>query len=210
MPRWEPDAPERLERAALELFAEHGFEQTTVPEIAERAGLTTRSFFRHFADKREVLFRGMDEVPDRVAGLLRDAPHSLSVIEMLTWGIETMATTFFEGHRQELQARRAIVETDPGLQERDLRKQSDMAEAIARALEKDGLDQLSAAVAGKLAITISSTAIARWLDAADDRSLAAHVREVRDTAVDLMADRVQRHSLASEPATGAHETGPPG
>ncbi len=210
MPRWEPDAPERLERAALELFAEHGFEQTTVPEIAERAGLTTRSFFRHFADKREVLFRGMDEVPDRVAGLLRDAPRSLTVIEMLSWGIETMATNFFEGHREELRARRAIVETAPGLQERDLRKQSDMAEAIARALEGDGLDRLAAAVAGKLAITISSTAIARWLDAADDRPLAAHVGEARDTAIDLMADRVQRHNLESKPATGAHETGPPG
>jgi len=208
MPRWEPDALERLERAALELFAERGFEQTTVPEIAERAGLTTRSFFRHFADKREVLFRGMDDVPDRVAGLLRDAPRSLSVIEMLSWGIETMAKNFFEGHREELRARRAIVETDPGLQERDLRKQSDMAEAIARALEGDGLDQLSAAVAGKLAITISSTAIARWLDAADDRPLVEHVRDVRDTAIDLMADRVQRRSLESEPATGAQETGP--
>ncbi len=203
MPRWEPDAPERLERAALELFAERGFEQTTVPEIAERAGLTTRSFFRHFADKREVLFREMDDMPDRVAGLLRDAPRSLSVIEMLSWGIETMAKNFFEGHREELRARRAIVETDPGLQERDMRKQSDMAEAIARALEGDGLDQLSAAVAGKLAITISSTAIARWLDAADDRPLVGHVRDVRNTAIDLMADRVQRRSLESEPATGA-------
>ncbi len=208
MPRWEPGAPERLERAALELFAERGFEQTTVPEIAERAGLTTRSFFRHFADKREVLFRGMDELPDRVAGLLRDAPRSLSVVEMLSWGIETMATNFFDGHREELRARRAIVETDPGLQERDLRKQSDMAEAIARALEEDGLDQLSATVAGKLAITISSTAIAHWLDAADDRPLVEHVKDVRDTATDLMADRVQRRSPDSEPATSAKKTEP--
>ncbi len=208
MPRWEPDAPERLERAALELFAERGFEQTTVPEIAERAGLTTRSFFRHFADKREVLFRGTDEVPDRVAGLLREAPRSLSVIEMLSWGIETMAQNFFEGHRDELQARRAIVETDPGLQERDLRKQSDVAEAIARALEGDGLDQLSAAVAGKLAIAISSTAIARWLDAADDRPLVAHVREARDTAIDLMADRVRRRKPGRETAAEAQQAGP--
>lgn len=203
MPRWEPDAPERLEHAALELFAERGFEQTTVPEIAERAGLTTRSFFRHFADKREVLFRDTAEVPDRVVGLLRDAPRSLSVIEVLSWGIETMAKNFFEGHREELRARRAIVQTDPGLQERDLRKQSDIAEAIARALEGDGFDQLSAAVAGKLAITISSTAIARWLDAADDRPLVAHVREARDAAIDLMADRVQRRRLGPETAADA-------
>ena len=60
MGRWEPDARDRLERAALELFVEHGFDPVTVPEITARAGLTTRTFFRHFADKREVLFADAD------------------------------------------------------------------------------------------------------------------------------------------------------
>ena len=61
MTRWEPGAPERLAQAALELYAERGFEQTTVAEIAKRAGLTERTFFRHFTDKREVLFAGQDD-----------------------------------------------------------------------------------------------------------------------------------------------------
>ena len=67
MGRWEPDARGRLVKAAMELYGERGFEQTTVAEIAERAGLTERTFFRHFADKREVLFAG--------AGALRGPPR---------------------------------------------------------------------------------------------------------------------------------------
>jgi AcrR family transcriptional regulator len=188
MPRWEPDAPERLERAALELFAVRGFEQTTVPEIAARAGMTTRSFFRHFRDKREVLFRGDDEVPEKIAGLLASAPPSLSVMDALTWGVETIAKNFFEGHRDELRARRAIVETDLGLKERELRKQADMAGAIADALRGEGIDPLTATVAGKVAITISSTAITRWLDATDQRPLVAHITDVRQSVTDLTAD----------------------
>lgn len=187
MPRWEPGAPERLQRAALELFAERGFEQTTVVQIAERAGLTTRSFFRHFADKREVLFRGEEDVPQRVAELLRDAPGSLSMIQMLTWGIETMAKNFFEGHREELRMRGAIVATDIGLQERQLRKQAEIAAAITNALVAAGHDLLEATVAGKLATAISSTALARWSQAGDERSLVEHVREVRDVATRLVS-----------------------
>ncbi len=188
MPRWEPHAPERLERAALELFAQRGFEQTTVPEIAERAGMTTRSFFRHFTDKREVLFRGDDELPGKIAGLLASAPASLNLMDALTWGVETIAKRFLEGHRDELRARRAIVETDLGLKERELRKQSDVADAIANALRREGLDPLTAALAGKVAITISSTAIRRWLDATDQRPLIEHIREVRRSVTDLTAD----------------------
>lgn len=195
MPRWEPDAPERLERPALELFAEYGFEETTVPEIAERAGMTTRSFFRHFADKREVLFRGDDGLPEKIAGLLASATPSLSIMDALTWGLETIAKDFFEAHRDELQARRAIVETNPGLKERELRKQADMASAIADALRGEGLDALTATVAGKVAITISSTAITRWLDATDQRPLVAHIRDVRQSVTDLTASTTAYQAL---------------
>ncbi len=187
MPRWEPDAPERLERAALELFAEKGFEQTTVPEIAARAGMTTRSFFRHFADKREVLFRDEDDLPQKAAGLLRDAPDSLSLMAMISWGIETMAKNFFEGHREEIRLRGAIIATDVGLQERELRKQAEIAAAITNALTGAGHDPLEAAVAGKLATTISGTALARWAQAGDGRPLIDHVREVRDTTIELVS-----------------------
>ncbi len=186
MPRWEPDAPERLERAALELFAEKGFDHTTVPEIAQRAGLTTRSFFRHFADKREVLFRGDDDVPQRISAMMASAPTSLSVMEMLVWGVETVARNVLEGRRDAFRTRRAIIETDVGLRERELRKQMEIAEAIAAALVGAGFDALSAGVAGKLSVTISSTAFAHWLDATDDRTLVDHVQDARAAMNELM------------------------
>ena len=185
MPRWEPDAPERLERAALALFAERGFDATTVEEIAERAGLTTRTYFRHFADKREVLFRGTDAIPEQIASLLRDAPPSLATIDTLVWGIEVMARRVFEDHRAALRIRRAIVAAEPALQERELRKLADVAAAIATALRDRGLDELTAAIAGKLSTTISSTAIARWLEADDERPLVEHVRQARAATVAL-------------------------
>jgi AcrR family transcriptional regulator len=188
MPRWEPNAPERLERAALELFAEQGFEQTTVPEIATRAGMTTRSFFRHYADKRAVLFRGEDDLPQRIAGMLRDAPDSLTVMEMLIWGIETMAKNFFEGQREAIRLRGAIVATDVGLQERELRKQAEIASAICEALVSIGHDRLEATVAGKLATAISSTALARWATATDARPVTDHVREVAAAITGLVTD----------------------
>jgi AcrR family transcriptional regulator len=186
MPRWEPDAPERLERAALELFAEQGFDATTVPEIAARAGLTTRSFFRHFADKREVLFRGDDAIPERIAAMLATAPGPLSVMEMLTWGVETIAREHFQGRREELRARQAIVATDAGLQEREMRKQMLISQAITDALTGAGLSPLRATVAGKLAVAISSTAIGLWMQAADERTLVDHVREVRAALTELV------------------------
>jgi AcrR family transcriptional regulator len=188
MPRWEPDAAERLERAALELFAEQGFDHTTVPEIAQRAGMTTRSFFRHFPDKREVLFHGDDALPDRIALLMANAPGSLSIMEMLIWGCETMARNVLQDQRDAFVARRAIIGTDAGLQERELRKQAKIAEAITEALATAGLDPLWTVVAGKLAVTISSTAFGRWLGAPDDRPLVDHVREVAATLTQLVSD----------------------
>jgi AcrR family transcriptional regulator len=188
MPRWEPDAAERLERAALELFAEQGFDHTTVPEIAQRAGMTTRSFFRHFPDKREVLFHGDDALPDRIALLMANAPGSLSIMEMLIWGCETMARNVLQDQRDAFVARRAIIGTDAGLQERELRKQAKIAEAITEALATAGLDPLRTVVAGKLAVTISSTAFGRWLDAPDDLPLVDHVREVAATLTQLVSD----------------------
>ncbi len=97
MGRWQPNARGRLERAAVELFAEQGFAATTVPQIAARAGLTTRTFFRHFADKREVLFAGDEELPALVARLVADAPAALGPMLVIAHGLETIAATTFEG-----------------------------------------------------------------------------------------------------------------
>ena len=76
MGRWEPNARGRLEQAAMELYLERGFDQTTVAEIAERAGLTERTFFRHFADKREVLFAGAGALQELLVSAVAGAPDS--------------------------------------------------------------------------------------------------------------------------------------
>ena len=98
MGRWEPDAENRLRAAAIELFGEIGYEQTTVAAIAERAGLTARTFFRYFADKREVLFMGSAELQDRWVTAVRDAPARAGAMEAVDRGLDAVAELFGERH----------------------------------------------------------------------------------------------------------------
>jgi AcrR family transcriptional regulator len=122
---------ERLERAAVELFVQQGFAETTVPQITARAGLTTRAFFRHFADKCEVLFASDDEIPQPAERFVADAPPSLGPITVIAQGLETAAATRFERRLEYLRTRRAVIQADEGLRERELRKLSSLAKAIA-------------------------------------------------------------------------------
>src|SRR3954465_623195 len=112
MARWQPDARERLQQAALELFAGQGFAATTVPAITARAGLTTRTFFRHFADKREVLFAD-EAISAFAAQLMAAAPTAADPLTTLLEGLRTVAEAQFEGRKAALRQRRAIVESDP-------------------------------------------------------------------------------------------------
>jgi AcrR family transcriptional regulator len=180
MSRWEPDARERLERAALELFLEQGFGQTSVPQITARAGLTTRTFFRHFADKREVLFAGEEEFPALVTRLVTDAPAELSPMALIAYGLRTMAVTAFEGRRENLRTRRAVVGSDDGLQERELRKLAALSEAITEGFRSRGLDELTAVLAARIAVTAFNVAIGRWLDQDGDQPLADIVQDTLD------------------------------
>jgi len=168
--RWQPGARERLERAALELFVEQGFAATTVPGITARAGLTTRTFFRHYADKREVLFAG-DDAPALAARLIADAPAATDPMTLITEGLRTVTQVRFEGRRDELRVRRTIVGADEGLGERELRKRAELSEAIRSAFLDRGLGLLEAAVAADVAVTALHVALDRWLDEDDARSL---------------------------------------
>ncbi len=177
MSRWQPDARGRLERAAVELFLEQGFAATTVPQIAARAGLTTRTFFRHFADKREVLFAGDEELPALVARLATDAPAALGPLPAIAYALETVAATTFEGRRAYLRARRAVIQADTGLRERELRKLAVLADAIGRGFRARGVDELTALLAAQLAVTVFSVTIDRWLDQDGERPLSALARD---------------------------------
>lgn len=182
--RWPADARARLERAALELFVEHGFAETTVPQITARAGLTTRTFFRHFVDKREVLFAYDAEIPGFVSILLASAPASYSPMEVLAHGLHGVAAKF-ESERDYMRMRRSIVETDDSLQERELRKLSVLSEAIRHGFLERGTDELTSTLAAHLAVSVFSVGLGRWLDREGGPSLSDVLRETLDALTAL-------------------------
>lgn len=172
MSRWQPDARERLERAALQLFTEQGFAATTVPQITQRAGLTTRTFFRHFADKREVLF-GSDEMFRQAAVVIAEAPPDADPAALIIDGLTAFATAHLEGRRAEIRQRREIIRSDEGLRERELRKRDAVSEAVRDALTRRGLPAVTAAMLAGICATLFSVALQEWLDSDDDRTLAS-------------------------------------
>jgi AcrR family transcriptional regulator len=174
--RWQPDARQRLERAAIELFARQGFAATTVPQIAQEAGLTTRTFFRHFADKREVLFGG-DEIPHLVTRLLADAPASLDPMTLILEGLKAFAGNQFEGRRAELRQRRAIVRSDDGLRERELRKLDAVREAVRDGLVGRGTEIMTAALLADTSVTLLHVTLDEWLNQDGERPLAEIIPE---------------------------------
>ncbi|TDD07972.1 TetR family transcriptional regulator [Nonomuraea deserti] len=178
MGRWQPGARERLEQAALDLFLDQGFTETTVPQITARAGLTTRTFFRHFADKREVLFAGEESVPERVARLMAEAPPSLGPMELIAEGLAPAAAEIFEGRSLDyLLRRRAAIDAEPALRERELRKFSLMSEALEQGFRDRGVDDLTARLAAEIAVTTFRIAVARWLDQHGDPDLPATINQ---------------------------------
>jgi AcrR family transcriptional regulator len=165
MSRWEPNARGRLEQAALELFVERGFEQTTVAEIAERAGLTERTFFRHFADKREVLFAGASALQEFLVRTVADAPGSAAPLDAIADALRASAPLFQQRGDYPRQ-RQAVIAANPELQERELIKLAALAAAIAGALRARGVSEPTASLAAEAGIAVFRVAFERWT--ADD------------------------------------------
>lgn len=176
MGRWKPGARARLEQAALDLFVEQGFAETTVPEITARAGLTTRTFFRHFADKREVLFAGEDSVPAQVAQLLGDAPPSLGPLDLIAERLGDAAAAVFEGRSIDyLQRRRAVIDAEPALYERELRKFARLSQALEEGFRDRGVDELTARLTAEIAVTAFRIGAGRWISQGGRTSLPATI-----------------------------------
>jgi AcrR family transcriptional regulator len=181
MARWEPDARGRLMKAALALYGENGYENTTVAEIAQRAGLTERTFFRHFADKREVLFGGGSALQDLIVGAVADAPGSQAPIDAAAAGLEAAGEEFFvHEHREFSRQRQAVIVSNPELQERELTKLAALSTAIADALRRRGVDDPAATLTGEVAIAVFRTAFERWIDETNRRDFPQLVRESLD------------------------------
>jgi len=176
MGRWQPDARGRLTKAAFELYGERGFEQTTVAEIAERAGLTERTFFRHFVDKREVLFAGAGALNELLVGTIAEAPEGLAPIEAAAAGVEA-AGAFLQEGRELAKQRQAIILASPELQERELIKLAALAAALADALRARGVEDPVASLAAEAAITAFKVAFGRWVGEDDPPDLPRLVRE---------------------------------
>jgi AcrR family transcriptional regulator len=157
----------RLERAALELFAEQGYTDTTVPQITERAGLTTRTFFRHFADKPEVLFFRQREFPTVVTAVLSNAPAGLDPWSLVMFGLEAVTATRFNEWRGDLLMRREILRDDVRLRERELLKSAVLADAIEQALLGYNVEPATAALLAPIAVVLFTSALSDWLDASD-------------------------------------------
>ena len=179
MSRWEPDARGRLERAAMELFVERGFEQTTVTEIARQAGLTQRTFFRHFADKREVLFAGGGALQEFMVSTVASAPDSAAPIEAVAAALEAAAEALQE-RREYSRQRMAVIAANPELQERELIKLARLAAAIAEALRGRGVPDPAASLAAETGTTVFRIGIDRWHSEPTQRALVDVIRDSLD------------------------------
>ena len=171
MPRWEPDGVGRLQAAAFELFAEQGFERTTVAEIARRAGLTRRTFFNHFADKREVLFGLGSEFQEEVVREIAARADALPPLDAVVRALQVASDAMFEERRAAVIRRQEIIDANPELHERELSKRAALTDAIAAALRARGVDPETALLAAGAGMLVQETATRRWTRPAEGRPL---------------------------------------
>jgi AcrR family transcriptional regulator len=174
--RWEPDARGRLQEAALALYGERGFEQTTVAEIARRAGLTERTFFRHFADKREVLFYGSGILQDLLVTAVAGAPPTASPIDAVAAGLDAIPA-MFQDRREGSRQRQSVINANAELQERELIKLAKLAVALAGALRDRGVPDPAASLAAEAGIAVFKIAFGRWISEDGQPDLAQLMRE---------------------------------
>ena len=167
MSRWAPNARERLETAALDLFAENGYEETTVAQIADRAGLNRATFFRHFADKREVLFGGEDVLARLFADAIVAAAPDATLIECLRAALAAAEVVMTPQRRAAAVRRVLVVAANSELQERGLLKHARVVNSIAAALRERGTDELTARLGAEVTMLAFSVAFARWMKAND-------------------------------------------
>ncbi len=176
MGRWLPDAQGRLGHAAMELYAERGYEQTTVAEIAARAGLSERTFFRHFADKREVLFAGGQALEEIIVSAVRAAPEGASPLDAVAAGFEAGAAVLQEG-AEFSRKRQEIIVANPELQERELIKLAGYAIAVAQALRERGVGEPAASLTAQAGVAIFRVAFERWTGESEQRELPEMLHE---------------------------------
>jgi AcrR family transcriptional regulator len=176
MGRWEPGASGRFREAAMDLYLERGFDQTTVADIAARAGLTARTFFRYYADKREVLFDGSDSLRSAMVEAVDHAPAPAAPMRAVAAALDA-AATMLGGRRDFSRRRQAVIDANAELRERELAKMASLADALADGLRRRGVGEPDASLAAEAGIAVMRVAFARWVADDETRDLSAVVRE---------------------------------
>jgi AcrR family transcriptional regulator len=176
MGRWAPGSKGRLEEAALELFGERGYEGTTVADIAERAGLTKRTFFRYFADKREVLFSGSEILEGTMIKGVLDAPADASPLDAVAAGLDASAV-IFEQIPDRAGKRQLLLDANPELQERERAKLAKLSASVTAALRKRGVEDPAAGLAADAGMAVLRVAFGKWTTDPRGQDLRALLRD---------------------------------
>jgi AcrR family transcriptional regulator len=163
----------------MELYSERGYAQTTVAEIAERAGLTERTFFRYFADKREVLFWGAGALADLLVDTVAAAPEGVAPIDAVAAGLDA-AGELLAARREGARRRAAIIAENAELQERELIKLASLAAALAATLRERGVREPAASLAAETGIAVFKIAFERWIDEANEQDLSRLIEDSFD------------------------------
>lgn len=182
MARWQPGATQRLVVAAVDLFTEQGYDATTVAQIAERAGVTKSTFFRHFSDKRELLVAGQETLSRLLADGIAEAPADASPLQAVAAGLERASSAMGPANRELGPRLEAAVAASTELQERDALKSVGLAAAMTAALVARGVPEPTAHLAGELGVLAFKRGYARWCegDRDDARGLAPHALAALD------------------------------
>jgi AcrR family transcriptional regulator len=163
----------------MALYGERGYDNTTVAEIAARAGLTERTFFRHFTDKREVLFWGSSRLQALMVEAVASEPESASPLDAVAAAIEA-AGVLLQERREFARQRQAIIAASPELRERELIKLASLASALADTLRQRGLEEPVASLAAEVGIAVFKIAFARWVEESNQKALPEVMRESLD------------------------------
>lgn len=176
MARWEPGTRERLFAAALGLFATRGYEQTTAADIAQSVGLSERTFFRHFADKREVLFARQEDFLSVFQDGIAAAPGTAGPMELVSAALQGTAEFFPDERRADSRLRQSVIDANPALGEREQHKLAVLGTVLAGALRDRGIGEPAATLAARSGVTAFSVAFAQWIAPDEHRSLAELIR----------------------------------
>ena len=192
MSRWQPGAAQRLADAAIELFLQKGFDGTTIAEIAARAGVTSRTFFNHFPDKRDVLFGPPTMLQlEVIAREIAAATDVSSPLDVAVRAMQAAADEVFEGIRESAALRRSVIRATPELQERQQGKRLAQTQLIADGLRARGVEDASAALTGQVAVVLLETAERTWTAHGERRPLRELLGEAR-TSLGAIAPPVSR------------------